>query len=180
MLTYIDDALNRIRNMGVKAQFLLFDAGFTSVALPIHLQERGYVYAMRFSSNGATKRMGLEDGEEAPYPCERPFRLVRTDDLKAGKSYLFATDMACRPKTVLRRYRRRWGIWTSYREHNEFLAKTTSKDYTARLLYHAIAVCIYNAWCVFNAHQDRHAISLLLELLVPSVLDQTPRTDDHG
>lgn len=55
-----------------------------------------------------------------------------------------------------------------------------------RLLYHALAVCVYNAWCVFNAHQDRHPIvpevkiPLLLELLVPSIFDLTPRKDDHG
>ena len=40
-----------------------------------------------------------------------------------------------------------------HREHNVFLAKTTSKDYTVRLLYYAVAVCIYNAWCIFNNTQ---------------------------
>lgn len=187
MLTYIDDALNRIRNMGVKVQFLLFDAGFTSVALPIHLQERGYTYAMRFSSNDVTKRMGLEDGEETLYPSDKPFRIIRVDDPRAGKSYLFATNMICKPRTVLKRYKRRWGIETSYREHNEFLAKTTSKDYTVRLLYYAIAVCIYNAWCVFNVGcGDRWVtalevkVSMLLTTFVGSQLEQSEATDDHG
>lgn len=55
MLAYINDALNRVRNMGVKVRCLLFDAGFTSVALPLYLQERDYTYAIRFSSNGAVK-----------------------------------------------------------------------------------------------------------------------------
>jgi hypothetical protein len=187
MLTYIDDALNRIRNMGVQVRFLLFDAGFTSVALPIHLKELGYTYAMRFSSNDTTKRIGLKDGEEALYPCERPFRIVRADDFKAGKSYLLATNMGCRPRTVLSRYKRRWGIETSYREHNVFLAKTTSKDYIVRLLYYAIAVCIYNAWCVFNATcRDSWVttlevkVSVLLTTLVGFQLEQSEAIDDHG
>ncbi|MDG6899951.1 MAG: hypothetical protein JRN11_00730 [Nitrososphaerota archaeon] len=63
--------------------------------------------------------------------------------------------MACRPKRVLERYKRRWGIENSYKEHNVFLAKTTSKNYTVRLLYYAIAMYIYNAWCLFNAHTLR-------------------------
>jgi Transposase DDE domain len=192
MLAYIGDALNRIRNMGVKVKHLLFDAGFTSLALPRFLEERGYAYAMRFSSNDATKRMGLEDGEEALYPCDDPFKIVRVDDDKAGKSYLFATNMSCRPKTVLRRYKRRWGIETSYREHNVFLAKTTSKDYTVRLLYYAVAVCIYNAWCVLNAHHRQEEddgegvialevkVSLLLTLLAASRSAYPLQTNDHG
>ena len=98
MLAYIEDALNRMRNMGIRVRHLLFDAGFTSLALPRHLQEHGYTYVMRFSSNEITKRIDLKDGEEALYPCDDPFRLVRADDLKAGKSYLFATNMTCRPR----------------------------------------------------------------------------------
>ena len=77
---------------------------------------------------------------------------------------------------------------TSYREHNVFLAKTTSKDYTVRLLYYAVAVCIYNAWCIFNANSNQDdaraialevKISLLLAFLSPSTLDQ-PVTNDNG
>ena len=181
-------ALNRIRNMGVRVGYLLFDAGFTSLALPHYLQRHGYAYAMHFSSNDATKRIGLKDGDEALYPCDNPFRIVRADDRKAGKSYLFATNMTCRPKRVLKRYRRRWGIETSYREHNVFLAKTTSRDYTVRMLYYAVAVCIYNSWCVFNVHQqDDHVIaleaklSLLLAFFVPSSSNHPmEKKDDHG
>jgi Transposase DDE domain len=188
MLAYIEDALNRMRNMGIRVRHLLFDAGFTSLALPRFLGEQGYAYALRFSSNEITKRIGLKDGEEALYPSDHPFRLVRADDLKAGKSYLFATNMACRPRTVLRRYKRRWGIETSYREHNVFLAKTTSKDYAVRLLYYAVAVCIYNAWCVFNARRQNHVIALeakvsvlLLMFSAPAMPNhQRAEEDDHG
>lgn len=191
MLAYVDYALERIRNMGIRVQYLLFDAGFTSIALPLHLQEHGYTYTMRFSSNDITKRMGLKDGEEALYPCERPFRIIRVDDLKTGTSYLFATNMTCRPKTTLRRYKRRWGIETSYREHNVFLAKTTSTDCAVRLLYYAIAVCIYNTWCLFNAHTSQNGdgdiialevkISLLLTLLSASwSSSDVLRMNDHG
>ena len=186
LLVYVEDALNRIRNAGIRVRYLLFDGGFSSLSLPRFLEEQGYAYAVRFTPNSKTKGMSLRDGDMSMYPCTTPFKVVRADDPETGKTYLFATNMACKPKRVLRRYRSRWGVETSYREHNVFLARTTSTDYTVRLLYYAVAVCIYNAWCVFNAHQERHVIalevkvSLLLTLMVPSNLENPARTDDHG
>jgi hypothetical protein len=189
LLSYVEDALNRIRIMGIRIRFLLFDAGFTSLALLHYLEEHAYTYAMRFPSNEVTKRIDLKDGEEAYYPCDDPFRIVRAQDPKTWKkSYLFATNMTCRPKTVLKRYRLRWGIETSYREHNFFLAKTTSRDYTVRLLYYAVAICIYNAWCIFNVHQEEDGrvialevkVCLLLASLIPYHSVHRTRTNDYG
>ena len=89
----------------------------------------------------------------------------------------------CRPKRLLKRYKTRWGVETTYREHNHFLPRTKSKNYTVRLLYYAAAVCIYNAWCILNAsgddrcdeeEEDRHVIALearlsvLLTFLIPA------------
>lgn len=177
ILDYVKDALNRIRSMGIKVRYLLFDGGFSSLDLPRYIEEHGYTYAMRFTPNSVTKQMNLKDGESSLYPCDRPFEIVRSEDRESKKSYLFATNMLCRPKRVLKRYKERWGIETSYREHNVFLAKTTSKDYTVRLLYYIVAICIYNTWCIFNTHQDRHVIALevkialLLAFLIPSQIE---------
>jgi hypothetical protein len=151
LLSYVEDALNRIRIMGIRIRFLLFDAGFMSLALLRYLEEHGYTYAMRFPSNEVTKRIDLKDGEEAYYPCDNPFRIVRVDDSETKISYLFATNMTCRPKRLLKRYKTRWGVETTYREHNTFLPRTKSKKYVVRLLYYAVAVCIYNVWCILNA-----------------------------
>lgn len=68
--------------------------------------------------------------------------------------------MVCKARRILRRYRNRWGVETTYRKHNEFLARTTSRNYTARLLYYEVSVCIYNAWCLFNVRARRHVIVL--------------------
>ena len=128
--------------------------------------------------------MGLKDGEAASYPSsDSPFKLVRVDDRGTTTtttttkiSYLFATNMICRPKRLLKRYKTRWGVETTYREHNLFLPRTKSKNYTVRLLYYAVAVCIYNAWCVLNAFEDdcseqeeevdRHVIALEVKLFI--------------
>jgi hypothetical protein len=55
------------------------------------------------------------------------------------------------------------------------------------LLYYAAAVCVYDAWCVFNVHrQDGHVIalevkiSLLLVLMAPFGSNRLGAEDDHG
>ena len=97
------------------------------------------------------------------------FRIVRADDSETNIKYLFATNMGCKSKRILKRYKQRWGVETSYRKHNEFLARTTSKNYVVRLLFYSVAVCIYNCWCLLNALQgqerkredeDEHIITL--------------------
>lgn len=183
VIDYVKGALDRIRNMGVRVRYLLFDGGFSSLELPSWLGENGYRYAVHFAPNAVTKRMGLKDGEAASYPSDRQFQLVRVDDRETKISYLFATNMTCRPRRLLKRYKTRWGVETTYREHNLFLPRTKSKNYTLRLLYYAVAVCIYNAWCILNAPEDgcseedgdRHVIalevrlSILLAFLIPVV-----------
>ena len=174
IVEYVKDALNRIRMVGVRVRYLLFDGGFSCLELPSWLGENGYAYAVHFTPNAVTKRMDLRDGGAASYPSDRPsFRLVRVDDRETKISYLFATNMTCRPKRLLRRYKTRWGVETTYREHNHFLPRTKSKNYTVRLLYYAAAVCIYNAWCILNApeddtgeEEDRHVIALEVKLSI--------------
>jgi hypothetical protein len=157
LIPYIEYALSQIKNMGIKVKYLLFDGGFSSVSLPIYLQKHGYRYILHFTPNAVTKRMNLEDGESALYRCgdAESFKLVRADDRETNIKYLFGTNMNCKSKRILKRYKQRWGVETSYRKHNEFLAKTTSKNYVVRLLYYSVAVCIYNCWCILNALQGQ-------------------------
>jgi len=172
LIPYIEYALSQIKNMGINVRYLLFDGGFSSVSLPIYLQKHGYRYILHFTPNAVTKRMNLKDGESALYRCgdAESFKLVRADDPETNIKYLFGTNMNCKSKRILKRYKQRWGVETSYRKHNEFLAKTTSKNYVVRLLYYSVAVCIYNCWCIFNALQGQerdggeHIIDLEVKL----------------
>jgi IS4 transposase len=51
---------------------------------------------------------------------------------------------------VLKLYKRRWGIETSYRKIREFLPKTTSRSLIVRIFYFVLACMIYNSWVVLN------------------------------
>jgi len=52
-----------------------------------------------------------------------------------GKLLAFATNMNISPEMIRRLFRKRWSIETSYRMVRKFLAKTTLKTYSIRLLY---------------------------------------------
>jgi hypothetical protein len=61
-------------------------------------------------------------------------------------------------EAIVNRYSRRWGIENSYKTIKDFLAWTTSKNFTVRLFYFGFAVLLYNMW-------------LLVDLLVQISLD---------
>ncbi|ELZ29392.1 putative transposase (TCE33) [Halogeometricum pallidum JCM 14848] len=55
-----------------------------------------------------------------------------------------STDEA---EAVCRRYSSRWQIENEYKSiKNDFLAKTSSKDYRVRLFYFVFAVLLHNIW----------------------------------
>jgi len=51
----------------------------------------------------------------------------------------------------IRKYKRRWAIETKYRIiKEEFLGKTTARDYTSRTFFWLFAVMLYNAWVLLD------------------------------
>jgi hypothetical protein len=63
---------------------------------------------------------------------------------------VFATNLRVGPEkaeSFCRHYSRRWQIENEYKSlKNDFLAKTSSKDYRVRLFYFVFAVLLYNIW----------------------------------
>jgi hypothetical protein len=66
------------------------------------------------------------------------FRVVAVE--QKGRVLVFATNTSFRRRKLLRLFRRRWGIETSYRLIGLFLAKTTSKLYGLRKVSFFLAV----------------------------------------
>lgn len=67
-------------------------------------------------------------------------------------------------------YRRRWAIETQYRLiKHDFLAKTSSTDYTIRNYYFGFALLMYNCWRLYNVIVDLFWDGELLELERPRV-----------
>jgi len=67
-----------------------------------------------------------------------------------------------RAEGMIQRYSRRWGIENSYKTIKDFLAWTTSKDFSVRLFYFGFALLLYDMW-------------LLVDLVVQVSLDAEHR-----
>lgn len=65
---------------------------------------------------------------------------------------------------MLRLYKKRWGIETSYRMINEFLPKTTSRSWIVRIFYFILACLIYNTWVVLNARAREKITTIAIKL----------------
>jgi len=81
-----------------------------------------------------------------------------------GLQYFLGTNLPGRPKRILKFYKKRWGIETSYRMIGQFFAKTTSGDYMVRVWYFVLAVLLYNVWILLNAKVKNHVIVVRLKL----------------
>jgi len=77
-------------------------------------------------------------------------RFLYVPSTKGDGTAVFATNLRVGPdeaETVCRRYSRRWQIENEYKSiKNDFLAKTSSKDYRVRLFYFVFAVLLHNIW----------------------------------
>ncbi len=91
---------------------------------------------------------------------------------RSGKTvlYAFATNTSLPPVSILKLFKKRWGIETGYRMIRKFLARTTSKRYSIRLLYFYLAVLLYNFWVLLNLKSRMRIIADVLRALVTSIL----------
>jgi IS4 transposase len=81
-----------------------------------------------------------------------------------GLRYFLATNIAASPRRILRMYKRRWGIETSYRKVREFLPKTTSRSWLVRIFNFIFARLIYNVWVVLNARAQEPLATIAMKL----------------
>ena len=69
---------------------------------------------------------------------------------KGDGTAVFATNLRVGPaeaEAFCQRYSRRWQIESEYNSiKNDFLAKTSSKDYRVRFFYFVFAVLLHNIW----------------------------------
>ena len=94
------------------------------------------------------------------------FEVVVAYDRRKKYKYLFATNFRYCSQTVLRLFNKRWGIETSYRMCNQFLIRTTSTAYIARLFYYLFACVMYNAWVLYNNDEPITVIQMKISLIV--------------
>lgn len=175
ILGHVKRLLNCVLGLGLSIKLLLFDRGYYSVDLIRYLDSAKTKYIMHIPWFGKP----LKAQEDRNYTTtthnkrssqQATFRLVTLR--QKAKLLIFATNTSLKPRRLKKTFRKRWGIETSYRMIGMFLAKTTSKLYSLRLLYFFLAVVLYNLWVLWNfrrrrvvsAHVLKHAVRLSLVL----------------
>ncbi len=175
--------------LDIRPKLILLDGAYNSAEVINHLNGIGVKYIIRM----APPIEGIRPGDDFVYRTrghrrredeQATFRIVAINGRdRSGKVrlFVFATNTNLNVRRVRKLYRKRWGIETSYRMINKFLARTTSKLYAVRRLYFHFAILLYNLWVVLNRSEGRIvADSLKLHAIVALVLSFIPDAEGAG
>ena len=146
--------------------YVAFDNGFQNSELILSLQQLQipFILALRETGKLKRRRRWMRYAERFTYTTQGvTVDVVEAVDWKGWKYHL-ATNLPYTAERVLRLYKRRWGIETSYRKIREFLPKTTSRNWTVRIFNFIFACLIYNAWVILNAKAREHVTTLEIKL----------------
>lgn len=171
--------------LGVRPKLLLLDGAYNSAETINYLNTAGVKYIIRI----APPIEGIHAGDDFIYRTrghrrredeQATFRIVAVKGRdRSGKRmlFIFATNTDLKARRIRKLYRKRWGIETSYRMINKFLAKTTSKLYAVRKSYFYLAIVLHNLWVMLNRTEGRviadalklHAILALVLTFIPDI-----------
>jgi putative transposase len=160
------ELLGRIRRHVKGVKYVAFDNGFQSSELILELQKRriSFIMPLRDTVKLKRRRRWMRYAKHFTYTMEGvTVDVVEAQDAE-GRTYFLATNMAASPKRILRLFKLRWGIETSYRKIREFLPKTTSRIWAVRIFNFIFACLLYNTWVVLNAKTRTPTITIALKL----------------
>jgi len=158
--------LERIRRCVKSVGYVAFDNGFQSSELILGLQRRriSFILPLRDTVKLKRRRRWMRYAKRFNYTTQGvTVDVVEAQDAK-GRHYHLATNMTASPKRILRLYKQRWGIETSYRKIREFLPKTTSRSWLVRIFNFVFACLLYNAWVILNAKTQEPITTIAMKL----------------
>ena len=166
----LDRLLARIREIGLKIEYLLLDRAFFNVSVVEFLQEQKlpFVMPVMFRGRKPKKRkppVGLHAIKRRSagwysHTMKNKKRAVtvsicvayrthknRKDGKRVQQKLLFATwKVRCTPTELRERYRKRFGIEASYRQLRQARIYTCTKNPHLRLVFIAVALLLRNLW----------------------------------
>lgn len=170
----VEMLINEAKARGVHVGLVLLDRAFftidvitTLLRLKVHFiipavkNDKVKEAMLNFDKKEPAKRFTLGDQKKSVsfnlviYP-RPPEQLPKVKKLSVYDLYFgFATNLLRSlaselPMFIPSEYRRRWGIETGFRVQDNVQAKTTSRKYVVRLLYHLTSVVLYNVWNYAN------------------------------
>jgi len=164
--TLVVTLIERIQGYVKRIGYVAFDNGFQSSELITMLQRRriSFILPLRDTAKLKRRRRWMRYAKRFTYTTQGvTVDVVEAQDAE-GWTYLFATNIAALPKRILRLFKRRWGIETSYRKIREFLPKTTSRSWVVRVFNFIFACFFSNAWVVLTSSAQVPITTIALHL----------------
>lgn len=192
-VTVLRRLVARIREIGLKIRYLLLDRGFFSVAVMEFLQQENLAFVMPVKFAGRRPKRGSKPSGLRAFKSKpagwyshtmksgkrqamfsvcvgyRRYRDRKDRKEKRQKLVFAAWRVHSSPTDIRERYRKRFGIETSYRQRRQGRIYTCTRDPHLRLFFVALAFILRNVWVWI--HQMRLAegagdtMTLHLELL---------------
>ena len=167
-----------VESLGIRIRVLLLDGGFYSIDLINYLNAGKIsfvIHAPKLKKECGNNEVDMEYSTKSHRRRKKEqasFRVVSIygHSRKGRMLYIFATNMQVQPKYLLKLHRKRWGIETGYRMIRRFLARTTSKRLSVRLLYFYLAMLLYNIWVMINIGSSVRIMADGLKVLIASSL----------
>jgi len=157
--------LSRLEELDIGLKRLLVDREFYSTQIIRFLNQQGWQSIMAIPARGETLKTLKQEAAYSHQQCytvssqehgEESFTLhvvCRYSKGRRGKQgidrFLFAVlgrPWAGTPGQLAEKYRRRFGVETSYRLMNKVRVRTTSRDPKLRLLFFVLAFTLLNLW----------------------------------
>ena len=165
----VEKLLEQIRSRGLKIKGVVLDSGFDSADTILLLQNLGVSYTVPLRRKGSTSNRRNDlfahpSGTllDATWKSEKTRKEVTTRVLVWQRPGEATTEVKVfafqgwgdaravaefrRARLARQRYRERFGIETSYRQKNQALAWTTSRDSTYRFLLEALGQALRQLW----------------------------------
>jgi DDE family transposase len=167
--------LERVRALGLRIKYLLLDRAFFNVATMKYLQAERLPFLMPVVMRGRKPKPGRKakglrvfrkkrvgwyrhtmksKGKEVTFSVcvtYKAYRHHRTNKRRKKKLIYAAWGMRGSSREVQERYRKRFGIETSYRQRREARIRTCTRDPKLRLLYVGIGLLLRNVWVLLHA-----------------------------
>jgi hypothetical protein len=155
-----------IRKAGkyVNIREVLFDGGFYEADVIERLEKLKIRYVIRADKSKKLchrlRRANKERGYRTPWTVAKKVETTlmavyaKKKNGKRREWHAWVSNITASPKKIQKTYKKRWGIETGYRVKGDFQANTCSKNFTVRVMYSLLAICLYNLWVLINLIQD--------------------------
>jgi hypothetical protein len=178
MLDTKEDIAKELLENSPRPSVLMMDRGFFKTEMIIKLLESMDInFIMPAVRNERVKRM-LNEYAKGNIPSVIEYEMgskvylviakkngSKEEDKPVDKFIAFVTNIKFDdPQRIVdiipEEYRYRWGIETSYRVEDGFEAKTTSRNFTLRVIYFMLSIILYNLWVLTRVEVQGTALTV--------------------